>query len=129
MKVEELRAMLAAEKKPAKYRNRKVEAFGLKFDSKAEAARWGELLMLERLERIGSLRRQVSLELLEGVKLWGHTRAQPAVRLIVDFAYIEGGVWVYEDMKSPATAKLPAFRLKCHMAKAIHGIDVRVVYG
>lgn len=111
-----------------KYRNRKTIFAGLKFDSAAEAARWGELLMLERLERIHSLRRQVSLELLEGVKLHGHSRAQPAVRLIVDFAYIENGVWVYEDMKSPVTAKLPAFRLKCHMAKVIHGIDIRVVF-
>lgn len=121
MKVEELRAMLAAEKKPSKYRSRKVEAFGLKFDSTAEANRWGQLLVLERLGHIQELRRQVVFQLAPPVKIDGEKRARPALRYIADFAYVRDGSIVVEDVKGVQTE---TFRVKQHLMKAVHGIDV-----
>lgn len=59
----------------------------LNVDSKAEARCYGELQALERMGLISNLRRQVPIELVPGVKLWGAARARPAIRLVVDFCY------------------------------------------
>ena len=79
-----------------KYGNKKTQFAGLTFDSKAEARRYGELQLLERAGRISNLRRQVPIELVPGVKLWGAARARPAIRLVVDFCYQEQGATVWE---------------------------------
>lgn len=113
--------------KRSKYGAKKTEFDGLMFDSKREAARWGELKMLHRLGRITMLRRQVAYILAPSVKFKGARAAKPAVKFIADFDYIEGGNLVVEDVKSPATAKLPAFQLKRHLMLSVHGIDVKVV--
>lgn len=129
--IEELRALrgiAAPKKKGNKYRNEKTAVSGVTFDSKRESTRWQELAMLQASGHISELRRQVPIELVPGVKLAGESRARPAMRLIVDFAYVERGKQVYEDVKGKATDKLPMFRAKCHLAKALHGIDVKVVY-
>ena len=78
---------------------------------------------MERAGRISNLRRQVPIELVPGVKLWGAARARPAIRLVVDFCYQEQGATVWEDTKGMET---PMSLAKRHMAKALHGIDVRV---
>lgn len=109
-----------------KYRNRKTVFGGLKFDSQREAERWSHLCILERVGKISNLRRQVAYELIPAVKFEGAQRKKPAVRFIADFEYIEAGARVVEDVKSPATAKLPAFQLKRHLMKHVHGIDVRI---
>ena len=106
-----------------KYGNQKTQFAGLTFDSKAEARRYGELQALERMGLISNLRRQVPIELVPGVKLWGAARARPAIRLVVDFCYQEQGATVWEDTKGMET---PLSLAKRHMAKALHGIDVRV---
>ena len=106
-----------------KYGNKKTQFAGLTFDSKAEARRYAELQLLERAGRISDLRRQVPIELVPGVKLWGAVRARPAIRLIVDFCYQERGVTVWEDTKGMET---PLSLAKRHIAKALHGIEVRV---
>ena len=106
-----------------KYRNEKTVVAGLTFDSKAEARRYGELQLLERAGRISDLRRQVPIELVPGVKLWGAARARPAIRLVVDFCYQEQGATVWEDTKGMET---PLSLAKRHMAKALHRIEVRV---
>jgi hypothetical protein len=113
--------------KRTKYRNERVEFDGLKFDSKREAARWGELRMLEKLGQISMLRRQVAYELVPAVKFAGARARKPAIRLIADFEYVERGVKVVEDVKSPVTAKVPAFQMKRHLMLAVHAIDVRIV--
>jgi hypothetical protein len=134
MKVAEYFRMLdeakAAKKaKPRKYRNTKVEFGGLKFDSRREAARYGELDVLEKMGRIADLRLQVIFELAPAVQLASHKRKKPAMRYIADFAYVdENGQRVVEDVKSPITAKTAAFRAKLHLMKSVHGIDVKVSY-
>lgn len=112
-----------AERVHRKYGNKKTQFAGLTFDSKAEARRYGELQALERMGLISDLRRQVPIELVPGVKLHGAARARPAIRLVVDFCYQEQGATVWEDTKGMET---PLSLAKRHMAKALHGIDVRV---
>lgn len=106
-----------------KYRNKKTEFAGFTFDSAAEARRYGELMILERVGKIEKLQRQVPIALVPGAKLHGAARARPAIRLVVDFAYVESGAQVFEDTKGFETA---ASLMKRHLAKALHGIDVRV---
>lgn len=114
---------MAAKPKARKYGNHKTQFAGLTFDSAAEARRYGQLQVLEKIGRIENLQRQVPIELVPGVKLWGAARARPAIRLVVDFCYLENGVKVWEDTKGMET---PLSLAKRHMAKALHGIDVRV---
>ena len=106
-----------------KYRNEKTEFAGFTFDSAAEARRYGELMILERVGKIEKLQRQVPITLVPGAKLYGAARARPAIRLVVDFCYQEQGATVWEDTKGMET---PLSLAKRHMAKALHGIDVRV---
>lgn len=116
--------MLSSKPKPSKYGAKKTAIDGIVFDSKAEATRWMQLVQLQRLGKITDLRRQVPLELVPGVKLHGAKRARPAIRLVVDFTYIHIGAQVWEDVKGMET---PLSLAKRHMAKALKGIDVRVV--
>jgi hypothetical protein len=106
-----------------KYHNRKTVLDGMTFDSAAEAARWRELTLLEKAGHIRDLQRQVPIELVPGARLHGEKRARPAIRLVVDFAYRADGERIYEDTKGMET---PMSRAKRHMAKALHGIDVRL---
>lgn len=117
--------------RPSKYRSEKTSFAGLKFDSKKEAARWGELLILERLGQIERLERQVAYELAPSVKFEGEKRAKPALRYVADFRYrvVATGQTVVEDVKSPVTASLPAFRIKQHLMKSVHGLEVKVSHG
>lgn len=108
-----------------KYGNKKTVVDGITFDSKREAARWLELKMLERAGHISELQRQVRVELAPGVKFEGEARAKPALRLIVDFGYVEAGRRVLEDVKSPATITT-AFTIKRHILKAWQGLDLRL---
>ena len=63
-----------------KYFNHKTVVDGVSFDSRAEARRWHELLLLMRAGEIRALRRQVSFELVPSVRLLGQLRATPALR-------------------------------------------------
>lgn len=109
-----------------KYRNRKTVFAGLTFDSAAEARRYGELMILERVGKIEKLQRQVAYVLAGPVKFAGSRARKPALRFIADFAYVEAGQEVVEDVKSPVSAKLAAFQIKRHLMLAVHGIDVRI---
>ena len=97
-----------AERVHRKYGNKKTQFAGLTFDSKAEARRYGELQLLERAGLISNLRRQVPIELVPGVKLWGAARARPAIRLVVDFCYQEQFLSCLCGSEQTAGAQLPA---------------------
>ena len=116
--------------KPRKYRNQPVEVDGIKFASKREAARYGELKLMEKAGEIEGLRCHPSYDLeVNGEKIGTYT---------ADFEYFEEiqkpkGIMnlfrlVVEDVKNPATAKAKEFRRTLKLMKAIHGIEVRVVY-
>ena len=100
--------------RPRKYRNEPTVVDGIRFDSKREAARWGELRMLERGGAISDLKRQVTFPLeVNGVKL-GSYRA--------DFTYREHGELVVEDSKGFRT---PEYRQKARLMRACHGVTIR----
>jgi hypothetical protein len=84
-------------RKPTKYRNCKTEYQGITFDSRKEAARYQELLLLERAGLIQGLELQPRYDLrVNGHKL-GFYRG--------DFRYKDVALdtVVLEDVKSPVT--------------------------
>lgn len=104
-------------KPPRKYRNEPVEVDGVRFDSKKEARRWAELVLMERAGRITQLRRQVAVPVVVG--------GEVVCEYVADAVYFEAGTKVFEDTKSPATRRNPVYRLKRKLLKALYGIDVR----
>ena len=109
-----------------KYGNRKCEVDGIKFDSKHEAGRYRQLKLMECAGTITRLEMQKSFVLVEPVILDG--RRKPSIRYVADFVYIdERENLVVEDAKSPITRTDPVYRMKRHMMKSLHGIDVREV--
>ena len=105
-----------------KYGAKKVVVDGLKFDSKREAARWERLCGYEQRGLITNLERQVTYVLAPSVKIEGEKRARPALRLKVDFRYVdENGKTVLEDAKGVADT---AFRIRQHLMKSVHNLDV-----
>ena len=90
-----------------KYHNTKVYVNGIKFDSKLEAGRYRELLLLEKAGQIRNLRRQVEFELQPSFKKNGKTIRK--ISYIADFVYEESGQTIVEDAKGMRTE---IFRLK-----------------
>jgi hypothetical protein len=108
-----------------KFGAKPVVVDGVRFDSTGEYKRWQDLQLLERAGKISNLRRQVVHELAPGVKFEGAKRAQPPLRMVIDFAYVREGREVLEDHKSPATIT-PVFVAKRHMLLHKFGLQVRV---
>lgn len=123
---EEAKALLATpSKKKHKYNAEKVVIDGMTFDSRREAKRWSDLKILERAGKIEHLCRQVTYNLVCGVKLHGAKRARPAIRYIADFVYQDDdGYVVIEDAKGFDTSEA---RLKRHLMLALRGLEVRLV--
>jgi hypothetical protein len=113
--------------KGAKYRNQPTVVEGHRFDSKKEARRYQELRYLEQKGGIENLALQVAFELAPSVRFEDEKRAKPALKYVADFVYSEGGRRIVEDVKSGATAKAAAYRIKRHLMKAVHGIEVKEV--
>lgn len=107
----------------SKYRNVPTLTGGLNFDSKREMKRYWELLQLWNAEKISGLERQVTYVLAPKVKIAGEKRARPALRYKADFRYIENGKTVVEDAKGYSDT---AFRIRQHLMKSVHNIDVRI---
>lgn len=86
------------------------------FDSRREAKRYRELRLLLRAGEIVWLARQVAFALP------GKTEYR------ADFVYrTAGGALVVEDVKSPPTRTLAAYRIKVRQMQAVHGITVQEV--
>ena len=115
--IAEYKALLA-EKKPQKYRNEPVVVDGIRFASKFEAKRWGDLRILEQLGRISDLQRQVSypLHTVGGAKITTY---------VADFVYLEpSDELVVEDAKGYET---PEFKKKAKWMLSEYGVTVRLV--
>jgi hypothetical protein len=94
-----------------KYGNRKTVVDGIKFDSKKEATRWGQLKFLEQAGEISNLERQVPfpLEGRDGAIL---TPTGRHMLYKADFTYLDwskGGVLIVEDVKGFRT---PEYKIK-----------------
>jgi predicted alpha/beta hydrolase family esterase len=111
----------------SRYGNTKVTVDGIQFDSRIEAHRYGQLLVLQRAGQIRNLQVHPKYVLAPAVVLDGRTK--PELRYFGDFAYEEGPDWqlVVEDTKNPFSATKDAFRIKRHLMKSVYDIEVRCV--
>lgn len=107
-----------AAKKPPKYRNEKCVVDGVKFDSRKEARRWQQLVLMQERGEISGLERQVVYVLAPGVRING--RMAPALRYVADFVYECGDDTVIEDAKGVIT---PEYRIKRHLM-AVKGLSI-----
>ena len=109
----------------SKYGNEKVEVDGLKFSSKKEARRYGELKLMERAKVIKDLKCQVPFEIIP------KQEGERAANYVADFTYYElvGGeigkppFWnfVVEDTKGYRTE---TYRLKRKLMLFVHVIRI-----
>lgn len=111
----------AKPKKPAKYRNEKVEIDGIVFDSKREATHWTRLVQLQQAGQISDLRRQVSYQLIPYQRR-GDGKAERACNYVADFVYIEHGKTVVADAKGMKTRD---YILKRKLMLYVHGITIK----
>jgi len=95
----------------SKYGNIKTTSHGITFDSKKEALRYNDLLLLARVGKISDLERQVMFKLIPA---FGDERG---VSYRADFVYKEDGRTVIEDVKSEATRKDKIYILKRKLFK------------
>jgi len=105
-----------------KYRNKKTEIQGVKFDSKAEASRFVQLRRMQEAGLIEDLRRQVSFELAPAVKIPGKNRMSPPLRYFADFVYVQDGKQIIEDVKGQEKVT-EGFRIKRHLM-AVAGYQI-----
>lgn len=110
----------------SKYRNRKVEYDGHKFDSEFERDRYAELKLLERAGDISDLKLQPVFELIPPIKEDGKT-VQRAVRYRADFSYLRNGELIVEDTKSEASVT-STYILKKKLMRFVHGIEIKEIY-
>lgn len=97
-----------------KYGAKKTVVDGFTFASKREAARYKELLVLQRARQISQLELQPEYPLvINGMKIG---------KYIADFMYVENGSVVVEDAKG---FKTPVYRLKKKLVLALYGVEIR----
>lgn len=86
-----------------KYNAKKTVINGIKFDSKREAARYCELVLLKKAHKIKELELQPKFELQSKYKKGGKTIR--AINYIADFKYydVDKGEYVVEDVKGMKT--------------------------
>lgn len=109
--------------KPLKYKSAPCQVGAEKYRSKRERDRHQDLLLLQRAGKIAGLVREVAYVLAPKVKIEGEDRARPAVRYVADFVYsdVQTGTVTVADAKGVQT---PVYRLKKHLMKSVHGIDL-----
>lgn len=97
---------------------------GICFASKAEAARYAELRLLEHAGQIADLRLQPAYLLFPAfVDRTGTTYR--AITYVADFAYTEAGFSIVEDVKGVQTA---VYKLKAKLFRAKYpDLDYRVL--
>ena len=101
------------------------------FDSRKEAARYDELVLLSKARAIRDLRLQPQFTLKESYITANGDRSR-AVTYRADFSYEErgkDGTWhlVVEDVKGPSTKKDKTYRMKVKLMQDMKHITVREV--
>lgn len=102
-------------KKPSKFRNTPTVVNEIRFDSKKEAKRYKDLLLLLKGGKIGLLRLQVGYELNPG--------GTYSYKYVADFVYIDSqtGKEVVEDTKGYRKVE---YKKKRRLMKKVHGITI-----
>lgn len=105
------------EKKPSKFRNKKTEVEGIKFDSLKEANRFRFLNQAQIEGRIKGLKLQHRFEFV--------VNGERVCSYIADFTYTSNEVgFIVEDVKSEFTRRQPVYRIKKKLMKAVFGIEI-----
>ncbi len=97
----------------SKWHNVKTRKDGFTFDSLDEAARYGELKLLERAGEITDLKIHTRHMLQEGFRYQGKW-IRPII-YIDDFSYVENGQKVVEDVKGSKKVMTADFKIKRKM--------------
>jgi hypothetical protein len=117
-------------KKASKMRNTRVESGEMRFDSKREAARWSELVLMQAQDKISKLDHHRRFT-LDPYGVW-------VCDYEADFSYLENGELIVEDVKPKfkteaarkkyqRTDAYRRFALKKRLMLAVHGIEVKEV--
>jgi hypothetical protein len=107
----------------SKYGAKKITQNGITFDSKREAKRYGELLLLERAGVITDLQMQVPFVLIPSQRINGKV-AERECKYIADFVYTENEKKVVEDTKGMKTKD---YIIKRKLMLYVHGIQIKEV--
>ena len=102
-----------------KFGNKKVVLYGIEFDSIKEGDRYLQLRLLLKAKVIKDLELQPKYRfVLKGILLCTYK---------ADFKYFdcEKKEWVVEDVKSPATAKLPVFKMNKKFMKIFYDVEIK----
>jgi len=104
-------------KKGGRYNKTVVEVDNIKFDSKIEAARYSQLILMQKAGEIEQLELQPKFIIQQSVKikLNGKVKTQLMIKYIADFKYIENGKIIVEDVKSSYTANDAQYKIKRKM--------------
>lgn len=100
----------------SKYGNKKTYGH----DSKKEAVRARELMLLQRAGKISCLQQQVTFELIPAQYINGKC-VERAVKYVADFVYAQDGKTVVEDVKG---FKTPEYVIKRKLMLYVHGIRI-----
>ena len=108
----------------SKYGNiRWPDSSGFMHDSKREAARANELILMQRAGVITELRQQVAFALIPAQKL-SNGQTERGCAYIADFTYRENGEFIVEDAKGKRTAE---YIIKRKLMKYKYNIEIREV--
>lgn len=110
-------------KHQSKYNAKKIRIDGITFDSKAEAKRYTELIMLQKSGVISDLQRQVEFTLIPTQYIDGKC-VERACKYKADFVYTEDGKRIVEDVKGQKTKD---YIIKRKMMLYVHGIKIKEV--
>lgn len=115
----------------SKYGNKRIEVDGVSFDSKKEAKRYRELLLLEQAGEISNIKRQQKFLLIPAQrepdtigKKGGRYKGkviEREVSYVADFVYWKNGILVVEDTKGFRTKD---YIIKRKMMLWVHGIRI-----
>ena len=106
-----------------KYGNKKVEVFGIRFDSTKEGRRYQELLLLQKAGVISNLKVQPKFELIPRIVANGKV-VERACNYIADFSYTENGETVVEDVKG---FKTDVYKMKRKLLRWRYGVRIKEV--
>ncbi len=122
---EKAAALKGAKEKRSKYNAKKTARGNIVFDSRHEAERFDELILMQKAGLISDLKLQHSFTISEAYTAVDGERIR-AVRYVADFTYTRNGVLVVEDAKSPAT-RTPTYKLKRKLMLEKFGIKIQEV--
>ena len=125
-----------------KYFNKKTKVNGIEFDSRKEASRYMELLLLQRAGEIQDLKLQEKFVLIpsqyervetgeyyktgdkKGIPKTKEVCVEKSVVYVADFTYIENGKMVVEDTKGMKTKD---YIIKRKLMRHKYGIKIKEV--